>query len=570
MRKRQLAAYILIIIAAVFLYFRYNDTLKSYFFIKFQKTIPPKVSTERILFISDEFTIGDYIRLLDRIAKAGNSVALLLPQVFNIKLGDYLENISPGDIKKIQDQYKEFSIKLAETKNVIPVVFLDRVKNPANTVDACVFKYFNAKDIKLNLVARNYIRVKSTRLWSASPDIAFYEDYDYYPYKVPVLYKFGDCVLSGAAAEGIRKYYRLNRSAVKYGRENVIIGSVVRTPLLSSGEIIMHQLKDEPKFYSLAEALAMPDGKINDKIIIIKSRNISVHTMVSLGVMIASMMSGVYVSYPIAVNYIAAILLLGLLYGAYRFLRPAFGILIVVLVEAAVIITTYLLIDKNVYINFVLLTAVNILSFTIIYFYRISTAVLDMAERAGAVKRFMHPSAIRRFILKNRDIKARNAWMRAFVAYITFDRDFAENPEAVKKAFDKIRQIIYNNEKEFFIKLWSSRDIEVVFLNEAAAVKNIISALFAVREGLKEHKFNIILSDTEAYIYDFERDLVVIDKNYGLKAACDNLEMKRNIIVPERDIQKYINLIKFQRIAESGGFVLFNITGGREETVNEN
>jgi hypothetical protein len=563
-RKRQLAVYFLIIAAAIFLYLQYNDSLKSYFFIRFQKTLPSKISTDRILFISDEFTLEDYVKLFDLVARAENSVALLLPQVFNIRIGDYLENMSPDDIKKIQDQYKEFSIKLAETKNIIPVVFLDSVKNPENSVDVCGFAYFNAKDIKLSLPAYNYAKVKSKRLWSAAPDIAFYEDYDYYPYKVRLLYKYGDCVLAGAAVEGIRRYYSLNKTAVKYDSETVRVGSVVSAPLLSSGEIIAHQVKEKPKEYTLAEALALPADKIGDKIIIIKSNNISEHTMLSLGVAISSMLSGVYVSYPRAVNYAAAAILLILLYGAYMFLRPLYGIIIVLLVEASIVIGTYALLDRNVYINFVLLTAVNLLSFAILYFYRISTALLDMGERTGRIKRFMHPMATGRFIAKNRDIKTRNAWFSAYMAYFLFDREFAENPDAVKKAFEKIRQILYNKDSEFYIKLRSAGDIEAVFLRENADIKLIISALLEIREELKEYKFNIILNDTTVYIYEFEGDLIFIDRDAGLLDACVKVDKKRHIIVPERSVQKYVNLVKFQKISESGT-VLFNIAGIREE-----
>lgn len=569
-RKRQLAVYILVVAAAIYAYITFNDSLKSYFFMEFQKTIPSRIKTDRILFISDEFTLDDYCRLFDRIGRAQNSVALLLPQVFNIKIGDYLENISPEDIKKIQDQYKAFSIKLAETKNIIPVAFLDNVSKPEPAVDVCVFKYFDAKDVKLGLNRYNYVRVKSKRIWMTAPDIAFYEDYDYYPYRVPLLYGYGDCVLVSAAVEGIRKYYSLNRDYVKYDRQNLIIGNIISSPLLDSGGIIVHQLKETPKTYTLNEVLALPDDRINDKIIIVRSLNNSVNTMVSLGVTIASIMQGVYVSYPRDINHIIAAVLLVLVFGAYRFLKPGYGVLTAALTEAAVIITAYLLLDRNIYINFVLFTAVNALTFVVVYFYRISTSLMEKQERAGAVRRFMHPAAVSGFISRNMDIKAKNNWMKTYAVYLLFSQEFSEEPETVKKTFEKVRQILYNNEREFFIRLQSGREIAVVFTGPGAAVKNILAALFEIREGLNGLKFNMVLSNTEVYVYGFDGDMLFADRNYELKMACDRIDKKRFILVPERDVQGYINLTKFQKVTESSGMVLFNIVGGREETVNEN
>jgi hypothetical protein len=556
--------------AAVILYLQFNDSLKAYFFIKFQKTIPSKISTSRVLFISDQFSLGDYIRFFDRMAKLENSVALLLPQVFNIKIGDYLEDISQEEIKKIQDEYKEFSIKLAEAANIIPVVFLYSSRVPEKNVDACLFTYFGTGDIKQKPVLRNMVRVKSERMWKTVPNVAFYEDYNYYPYKMPLLYRYNDCILVSAAVEGIRKYYKLNKSGIKYEAGNVLIGNVVQAPMLDSAEIIVHQVKEIPKVYSLNEALSLPDGEINDKIIIVRSLNNSEHAMVSLGVAISSLMQGVYVSYPKTVNYIASIALFMLLFAAYRFLALKYGVLIVLLTEASVVITTYLLLDKNIYINFVLLTAVNLVTFAVLYFYRGSTALIEMTERAGKVRPFMHPAAVNAFVMKNRDLKSKNTWLRAPVVYFLFDRDFSEDPGKVKITFENIRQMLYNREKEFYIRLQGGREVVTVFTGEKTQPKNILAALFDIREAYADTKFNMVLSDTEVYIYEAERELVLSDRNYELKTACERLEKKRNIIVPERNVQKYVSLARFQKISESSGEVLFNIAGSREEAVNEN
>jgi len=193
-----------------------------------------------------------------------------------------------------------------------------------------------------------------------------------------------------------------------------------------------------------------------------------------------------------------------------------------------------------------------------------------MTERAGRVRPFMHPAGVNGFILKNRDLKTKNTWLNAPVVYFLFDRAFSEDAVSVKITFEKIRQMLYNKEKEFYIRLQGGRTIEAVFTGEGVQPKNILAALFDIRETFSTVKFNMVLSDTEVYIYEFERELVVSDKNYDLKTACERLEKKRHIIVPERNVQKYVNLVKFQKISESGGEVLFNIAGSREEAVNEN
>lgn len=570
MRKRQLAVYFLMFVAAAFLYLQFNDSLKSYFFIKFQKTIPSKISMDRVLFISDQFGLPDYIRLFDRLAKLDNSVALLLPQVFNIKIGDYLEDISPEEIKAIQDEYKEFSIKLAETKNIIPVVFLYSARSPEKSVDPCIFKYFSPSEIKQKPVQRNMVRVKSERMWRTAPNIAFYEDFSYYPYKMPLLYNYNGCVLASAAVEAVRKYYSLNKSGIKYDNGSLLAGNVVAAPLLDSGEIIVHQVKDMPKIYGLNEALTLSDGELNDKIVIVRSLNNSEHAMLSLGVVVSSLMQGVYVSYPVMINYTASAALLLLLFAAYRALKIWYGALIALLAEAAIVITTYMLLDKNIYINFVLLSTVNLLTFALLYFYRGSTAVIDMTERAAKVRPFIHPAGINRFIMKNRDLKTKNTWLSASVVYFIFDSAFGADAGTVKITFEKIRQILYNKEHEFYIRLHNGRGIEAVFTGEKAQPKNILAALFEIRETFSAVKFNMILSDTEVFVYELEKDLVVADKNYDLKAVCERLEKKRHIIVPEKNVQKYVTLVKFQKISEAGGEVLFNIAGPREEAVNEN
>ena len=82
--------------------------------------------------------------------------------------------------------------------------------------------------------------------------------------------------------------------------------------------------------------------------------------------------------------------------------------------------------------------------------------------------------------------------------------------------------------------------------------------------------FNLILHNTEAYIFENGNDLGILDKNYSLLRASEILDKKKYIVVPEIDVKKYINLIKFQKITGTGATVLFNVTGLREDQTNEN
>jgi hypothetical protein len=105
----------------------------------------------------------------------------------------------------------------------------------------------------------------------------------------------------------------------------------------------------------------------------------------------------------------------------------------------------------------------------------------------------------------------------------------------------------------------------IVILDDSPDAKRVIGTALEIREKLSEMKFNVVLNDTEVYIFENKNELGILDKNYSVRRASETVEKKKYIIIPEADVQKYINLIKFQKIAGTGGVVLFNITGFREE-----
>jgi len=564
-KKRQHAVFAAILVIFLFIYFQYNDFLKSFFFVQFQKTIPSKISTDKIVFISDNFALSDYNTLFDKLNTAENSVVLFLPQIFNIKVGDYLENIDPGEIKKIKDDYRVFTLKLAEMKNIIPVAFLSRTKKKEETVALSQFSYFKGKKINLNLPEYNYLKVKSRRIWLTVQNVGFYRDYDYYPYTIPMLFRYEKHILVNAALEGIRRYYRFTKSSVRFEKGWLRMGKIINFPVTGSGEIVVHQIKKMPKIYSLSEILKMHPQKLADKIIIVRSMNNSMNTMISLGVTLSSILKGEYITYYKKLNYVFGAIIFLLLAGVFLNVRLKYGAIIFSAFEVILAGAVHLLLRSNVYVDFTMFSAINILLFTSIYFYRVSTQMLTRMQRGEVLSKFMHPSEISRFISNNRDIQVKNTWLNTYIIYFTFDTAFSENAENVKKTFEKIREIIYNNEKEFLIKLHSNHDIAVILLKEGVKLKGIFSSLFEIRNTVREPSFNIVFSSTETYIYEFNKDMVFTDKNAALKIKADQIEKKKYIIVPEKDIQKYINIIKFQKITNVEKEVLFNVVGVREE-----
>ncbi|HDT15464.1 MAG TPA: hypothetical protein ENN55_04565, partial [Firmicutes bacterium] len=56
----------------------------------FQKINSFKIS-EKIVFVSDTFAMRDYNRIFEKLQKTENSAVVLMPQVFNIRVGDYIE-----------------------------------------------------------------------------------------------------------------------------------------------------------------------------------------------------------------------------------------------------------------------------------------------------------------------------------------------------------------------------------------------------------------------------------------------------------------------------------------------
>ncbi len=567
MRKLREVFFLFLVFACVFLYFKYNETLKSFFFSQFQKFLPDKINAKKILYIDDEFSLGDYNNLFSIISKAENSVAVILPQLFNIKIGDYVESLTFEEIKKTQEEYKEFIFKLAETPNIILVGLMDYVKTDTRvTVDPCVFKYFKKQDIKLKLKKVNYIKVNNARIWLSAPDIGFYQNFEFYPYKIPLLYDFNNCIIVNAAVEAIRKYYRLNKKSINFSENKLKIGTIVSVPISKTGDLIVYQSHEKIKIYNLNEFIKLPPEEINDKIIIIKSRNISEYTMISMGMLISSLLQNQYIYYSSIMNYITGFVLFTVFLIFYRLLKIYYGIILMALIEFCIIIFTFLLLNRNIYVDFVLFSLVNLITFFFVYYFKVYNSIIEYNSRAGVLKGVINEHSLKQMLHNNRDIKAMNTWHQTFVIYIIFSNEVVENINDLKKYFDKINDMVYNINKEFFIKLINEKDIIIIFAGEVE-IKKLIKLLFEIREQIQENIYNIILSFTEiyAYLHLHGNRLIFADRNINVRINAENIEKKRYILVPEKDIQKYIDYIKFHKNVNTGGILYFNAVGLREE-----
>ncbi len=565
MKKSHLFFLAPVVILFVSAYVYFSDAVKSFVFTQVQKFSSAEVSMDNIIFLDDKFDIPGYMSFLERMKGLDNSVALFLPQVYNMKIDEYLDNMDLDEIKKLKDGYRDFTMKLSESQNVIPVVFVGRGNKDSSQHDMSGFSYFKSKDVDLKLVEYDTVKVMSKRAWYMMGSAGFYEEYYYLPFTIPAIMKFGDNVVAGAAVEAIRKYYKFTRNRVSYQDGRLKIGDVIDFPLLKSGDIIIHRLKDKPKVYGLNEFIAADNRLLNDKIIIVKNRDVSQSTMFSLGIMTASIMKGRYIKYDPFMNYAGAfIILLGLI-AAYRSFRLILGALVFAGTEGVFFLISVLFMTNSIYLDFALLSAINLLAFAVIYYYRISVLFMDREARLRVLSQFMHPKTVRKFIMRNKDIRIKNTWLKTFVIYIDFEEDTEPDAAGIKKTFEKARELIYNRHKDFIIKGHNNADMAIVILDDAPDPRRVIETALEIREKFTDMKFNVVLNNTEVYIFENKNELGILDKNYAVRRASGTLEKKKYIVIPEADVQKYINLIKFQKIAGTGGVVLFNITGFREE-----
>lgn len=570
MRKYSHFIFVVVIALCVGVYFRYSEAAKAFVFNQVQKHSAAEVPMQNIIFLNDDFSVANYSTFITRMKTLDNSVALFLPQLYDMKIEGYIDSFDINEIKKIKDDYRNLTLSLAETKNIIPVAFIQRGLKQLIQNDMSAYSYFDSKNIKLKLI--EYVSAKeiAKKAWYMMSGVSFYEEYVCQPFTIPVIMKFHNSVLVSASVEAIRRYYKFTRDRVTYTDGMIKIGDVIDFPLLKNGDIIIHRLKAMPKIYTLNEFINADNYSMNDKIIIVKNKEISQDTMYSLGIMTASIMKGKYIGYNTFVNYLGIFIILILLIAAYRSFRFWFGLLVLIVSESIFFVISVLFMSNNSYLDLTLMSALNLLSFAAIYYFRISNLFIDRHARLKVISRFMHPNSVKPFVLKNKDIQIKNNWFKTFIMYINFEEEDKPNAIELKQTFGKVRDLIYTKHKDFLIKGHNNRDILIVILEDSNEARSVIKTALEIRAELSKLKFNLVLHNTEAYIFENGNELGIFDKNYSLLHASEILDKKKYIVIPEIDVKKYINIIKFQKITGTGATVLFNVTGLREDQTNEN
>lgn len=565
-KARVAAAYLIILAAFACAYLKYGWQIKFFAYSQLEKASRQNIKTSDIIFLNDKLSFTDYADIIEKIRQSDNSIVLLMPQIFYERCESFLDDMSPDDLRAQKEAYKQLTLKLIESQNVIPLVYLANGGQGTQTKDIESFGYFEGKDTGLDLSKYAYdsANAKDARIFMTMQNLAFYNDGEKYAYKMPLLYMYRNAVLVNPAVEAIRKYYRFPKTQIKIEKGNLRIGSIITVPLTKNGEIMIHRLFDSSGIYGLKQFLALPKDSLSDKIILVNDNKEKTDAMLGLGVAVQSILKQQYIKYSESMNYIIAALCLVIFYLLYRNLTPALGTAVLILTGAAGIIAALQLLANNYYLDVTQVSAANAAAFFTAYFFKVIDESNRMRQRKETFAKYMSKNALSSFIQKNRDVKIKNTWTRAYTAYIMFDPVFAQDPQNIKKVFEKTKEIIYNNFKDALIKIAGSGELDVIFFAENTELKALLETLFEIKNANSEYNFNILLNDTEVYTYEVNREIMVTDKNFSMKEEIGNMERKKYLMVPEKDLQGYINSTKFQKITEPGfKSVFFNITGTR-------
>ncbi len=512
--------------------------------------------------IDTEFELKTINAILDNLKTAENSVVLLLPQIFNIKVGDYLENINIDEIKNTKQDYNTFIFKVAEMPNLLPVIFLYTEKNENSPIDLSSYSYFKDIKDKFNLKKFNYIRVKSKKLWYSVNDLAFYEEYEKYPFEVPLLFDYKNKILINAALEAVRRYYKFPRSYIKYENNNLNVGSIINIPCSKNGGLIIKKYNNYSKIYSAKEILNLDKEKLNDKIIIIKSSNNTVQTMISMATLIESIMSKNFIKYNKKIDYFLALIIALILFFIFKEIKILKGLILTLFLIGIEFFIAANLIKKNIYFDYTLFMHMIFFVFFSVYIIEILRNRQIFKTRKNFLVGYVPENRIKTYIDQNIDIKIKNAWLKTSGIYIVFDSFTLSEPEKLKITFEKIKLLIYNITDKYLVKINNFNEIFIVFLEEMD-LKKLIDLLFKIRESIDKINYNIFINNTEINFLEYNGDIIFIDKKYEYKLQADNIEKKGYILISGDDIQQYIDLIKFQKITSAGKHVFFNAISKR-------
>ncbi|MFP4465597.1 MAG: hypothetical protein ACLFP1_00935 [Candidatus Goldiibacteriota bacterium] len=561
MKKRVHLLYVLAAAVLAVFYSVSGGYLRTFSYKMLQKGVDFEIS-DRIIFVSDVFFLNDYNHILDKIRKTENSTALLLPQIFNIRIGDYIENVNIKDLEKIKHEYRIFTEKFADTKNLIPVVFVS--KAPAKKMDAVTDRLAYFKNSRIDPAPEefNYLEIKSRRLWMSARNIGFYKDYDEYPRRMPMLLRNGDNVYVNACIEAVRKYYKLTKSSLGIEGNRLLIGDVISVPLARRGEIMLPEVDKHPAIYGLNEFLELPDHMLRDSIIILRSANNSTGSMLSLGAAVSAVMQGRTIRYEPFFDYAGAAVWALFLWVLFSRMRVRAGIAVLAAAQTAVFAAAFWMMRSNYFMDTVILTGVNGFVFFTVYYYMTAKKIMEIKRRRGIIYPYVHPDGIKEFIRNNKDIRNLNSGARRYIFYIDFDAGELPNSALYNKTFEKIRSIIYNKTNDFFIRTPGTYGIEAVIIDEKMDVRALMDMLLEIRKETGDVLYNIFLNKADVYIYSTRGRMFFEDEKYRLKKMSESVEKKRYILIDESGIQEYVKTARYQKV--SGQF--FNVAGLREES----
>jgi hypothetical protein len=545
------------------------DLLRSYSFYLFGKASATGTLSNKVMLVSGPMGLHSYNLIFSRMKKNTNSVAVFISGIFRQRAGDLIGDVALNELDEAKEEYRQYSIALAETDNIIPVLLGGTSGFTGLTVELGAYGYFNASKLGFKPLPFSG-DAANRRLWTTVHTAAFYPDYKYYPYVVPVLFSKGEDILVSAPVEAVRKYYKLTKNRVRIENGRLRIGDTVDCKLLDYGEIALPYFSTPPRIYTLDEFLAMPEADTQDKIIIIKDLRDSAYTMLSMAAAVSSIMEGMHLGYDPLVNYAGALVFMGIAFMVFMRSRFWPGFFILLFLQTAAAGLVYWLIISGYYADYAALTVACLTAFFTVHYYRNAAKHADAEKRAGLLQGVLPPKLIKKFIATNMDVKIKNSWIAADVLYFMFDPERAAEPAVIKKDFEKLSALIYNDHKEFFARYYDNGDASFVLLSDGAGPKKVLETLLVIREKLQDADFNIFLCATEVYIFEYDGRLIFTDRNAGLKINSEVVGRKRNILVPEKDIQKYINIAKFQQVTGGNESRMFNISGLREEAQDEN
>lgn len=559
------AVFIIVISGIAALYFSAGRHTADFFYGTYERFLPPEKYSEQILIVSAPGGLADYIAFIKKTAAIERSVSLFTPGIFDKNIGDFLDGSSGEDIERVRAAYREFSLVFAGTQNLIPVVSLNKGVKSKNETDPTAFSYFKASKTAFKLKEYGGVSVNNSRLWMTAPNMGFFPEYESTPYRMPFLFRSSDEVLVAAQVEAVRRYYGLTKSKIDTVSRLLSVGSGIRIALLGDGQAIIRRPAGRAREIQLKEFIETDAKKLEDSIIIFRDDKQNPGSSEALAAAVNAMLSGKTIAHEDAVNFGAAAVFALLLLQLYRNIKPVLGFFVfwVSLVLAAA--TGYVALMKGYFLDVTPFIFMNAAACFGVYYLKLSALALEKRHRTKLFAAAMHPKSLKKFIAAKKDIRFRNAWLNTAAVYFDFESGSPDSPAATKKVFDKISGIIYNNIRDFIIKLHGSNAVAVVVLQDNFRPKDLFKALFEIREELKELNFNITVSAGRVYIFEFAGSLAFMDPDCEISARFGAQPKKRNVIVAEKDIQKFINIIKFQKISGAGVASLFNVVGFREE-----